>query len=283
MDFLQSVWYQILWFFTIYSFLGWCVEVCFCSIVTRKWVNRGFLNGPVCPIYGFGMLIIVTTLTPLKHNPILLFLGAMILCSVLELVTGYVLKKLFHTSWWDYSDEKFQIGGYICLKFSIMWGLGGMAALYILHPVVEKIVTAAQNRFGLVLLILCMVLFVADGIVTLNTIAKLNRNLGEITRLTKLLHSTSDTIAENLGENALSAYDKYEEKKAEFSQKKEALSDTAQTRYSELTNKVNALRAELQEAKMFGTARLIKAFPKIKSNQYAEALEEIRKYFHRKK
>lgn len=283
MDFLQSVWYQILWFFTIYSFLGWCVEVCFCSIVTRKWVNRGFLNGPVCPIYGFGMLIIVTTLTPLKHNPILLFLGAMILCSVLELVTGYVLKKLFHTSWWDYSDEKFQIGGYICLKFSIMWGLGGMAALYILHPVVEKIVTAAQNRFGLVLLILCMVLFVADGIVTLNTIAKLNRNLGEITRLTKLLHSTSDTIAENLGENALSAYDKYEEKKAEFSQKKEALSDTAQARYSELTNKVNALRAELQEAKMFGTARLIKAFPKIKSNQYAEALEEIRKYFHRKK
>ena len=283
MDFLQSVWYQILWFFTIYSFLGWCVEVCFCSIVTRKWVNRGFLNGPVCPIYGFGMLIIVTTLTPLKHNPILLFLGAMILCSVLELVTGYVLKKLFHTSWWDYSDEKFQIGGYICLKFSIMWGLGGMAALYILHPVVEKIVTAAQNRFGLVLLILCMVLFVADGIVTLNTIAKLNRNLGEITRLTKLLHSTSDTIAENLGENALSAYDKYEEKKAEFSQKKEALSDTAQTRYAELTNKVNALRAELQEAKMFGTARLIKAFPKIKSNQYAEALEEIRKYFHRKK
>ncbi len=283
MDFLQSAWYQVAWFFIIYAFLGWCVEVCFCTIVTRQWVNRGFLNGPVCPIYGFGMLSIVTVLTPLKYNPLLLFLGAMILCSALELVTGYVLKKLFHTSWWDYSDQKFQIGGYICLKFSIIWGLGGMAALYILHPVVEKIVYAVQNRFGLILLILCLGLFVVDGIVTVNIIAKLNRNLGEITRLTTMLHSASDTIAENLGENALSAHDKYTEKKAELSQTKEALSDTAQTKYAELTNKVNVLQKELQEAKLFGTARLIKAFPKIKSNQYAEALENIRKHLHRKK
>ncbi len=283
MGFLQGALYQAAWFFIIYAFLGWCVEVCFCTIVTNKWVNRGFLNGPVCPIYGFGMLIIVTSLTPLKHNPLLLFLGAMILCSLLELITGYLLKKLFHTSWWDYSDQKFQIGGYICLKFSLAWGLGGMAALYILHPLVAKLVGALQNNFGLILLAVCLILFVADGIVTVNTIAKLNRNLGEITRLTAMLHSASDTIAENLGENALSAHEKYEEKKAEMSQKKEAFSDSAQVKYTELSNKLNALREELQEAKMFGTARLIKAFPKIKSNQYAEALEEVRKHFHRKK
>ena len=103
--------------------LGWCLEVCFCTINTGQFVNRGFLNGPVCPIYGFGMVLVIVALTGFSGNLPALFLGGMVLTSAIELAGGWALKKLFHTSWWDYSDQPFNIGGYICLKFSLAWGL----------------------------------------------------------------------------------------------------------------------------------------------------------------
>lgn len=116
--------YEIFWYFVIYAVLGWVVEVCFCSINTGGFVNRGFLNGPVCPIYGFGMVAVLVCLWPLRHNIPVLYAGAVLLTSALELVTGWVLKKLFHTSWWDYSNMRFNLGGYICLRFSLVWGVG---------------------------------------------------------------------------------------------------------------------------------------------------------------
>ena len=116
--------YQLLWYFFIYAVLGWCVEVIFCTATTGQWVNRGFLNGPLCPIYGFGMVIVLLCLTPLQGSLPLLFLGSFLLTSALELVTGFVLKKAFHTTWWDYSDQPFNLGGYVCLGFSLAWGLG---------------------------------------------------------------------------------------------------------------------------------------------------------------
>ena len=106
--------YQILAFFLIYSCLGWCLEVIYAAVSTGQLVNRGFLNGPVCPIYGFGMIIVLFTLSPLADNLLLLYIGGVILPSVLELAGGWALYKLYHTRWWDYSDFPFNIGGYIC-------------------------------------------------------------------------------------------------------------------------------------------------------------------------
>lgn len=100
--------YQILAFFLIYSCLGWCLEVIYAAVSTGQLVNRGFLNGPVCPIYGFGMIIVLFTLSPLADNLLLLYLGGVILPSVLELVGGWALYKLYHTRWWDYSDFPLQ-------------------------------------------------------------------------------------------------------------------------------------------------------------------------------
>ena len=116
--------YQIFAYFLIYSCLGWCLEVIYAAVTTGKLINRGFLNGPVCPIYGFGMVIVLFALTPLSHNLLLLYLGGVILPSALELVGGWALYKLYHTRWWDYSDYPFNIGGYICLEFSLLWGVG---------------------------------------------------------------------------------------------------------------------------------------------------------------
>lgn len=175
--FLQALYFPA-WYFVLYSFLGWCLEVCFCTVVTGKWVNRGFLNGPVCPIYGFGMLVITAVLGPLQQNLLLLFVGGMVLTSTLELITGFVLKQLFHTRWWDYSDQKFQLGGYICLKFSLAWGLVGTLAVRLLHPAVRRLVEALPRQAGIPLLVIILLVFVADTIVTVNTIARLNRDLG---------------------------------------------------------------------------------------------------------
>ena len=127
-------------FFFVYAFLGWCVEVSFVAITRGKVVNRGFLNGPVCPIYGVGMVGILYALEPLKDNAIVLFIGGVVICSVLELFTGWILDKIFRMRWWDYSDEKFNIGGYVCLAFSFMWGMAVVFAVkFVHHPIMAVV------------------------------------------------------------------------------------------------------------------------------------------------
>ena len=93
--------YHLLWFFFVYAFLGWCAEVGYAATKTGKFVNRGFLNGPWCPVYGFGVVIVLGCLAPLSGNLPLLFLGSVALTSALEWLTGFVLEKLFHQRWWD--------------------------------------------------------------------------------------------------------------------------------------------------------------------------------------
>ena len=112
--------YKALCYFFIYGFLGWCCEVIYAAIIDGKFVNRGFLNGPICPIYGFGVLFVLTLLEPIRENFLFLFIGSVILTSVLEFITGFLLEKVFKMKWWDYSNERFNIHGYICLKFSII-------------------------------------------------------------------------------------------------------------------------------------------------------------------
>ena len=158
--------YELLWYFSIYSFLGWCMEVVFCTVRTGKLVNRGFLNGPVCPIYGFGMVIVLAVLGRFSDNIALLFFGGMVLTSALELVGGWALKKFFHTTWWDYSEKPLNIGGYICLQFSLAWGVCVVLAVRFLHRAVEAFVHGIPFPLGVVLLCILMAYFLADTAVT---------------------------------------------------------------------------------------------------------------------
>ena len=144
--------YHILAYFLIYSCIGWCLEVIYAAATTGQLVNRGFLNGPVCPIYGFGMIIVLFTLSPLADNLLLLYLGGVILPSVLELVGGWALYKLYHTRWWDYSDFPFNIGGYICLEFSLLWGVGTVVVMKAVHPVIAGFVEMVPQMVGFVLM-----------------------------------------------------------------------------------------------------------------------------------
>lgn len=146
--------YLLLWIFFVYAFLGWCTEVSFAALTSGRFVNRGFLNGPVCPIYGVGVVIVLFFLDPLRGNTFLLFLGSVLLTSLLEWVTGFVLEKIFHQRWWDYSNEPFNLGGYICLRFSIAWGLACLFVVEIIHPSILWLIHLIPHTLGLVLLAL---------------------------------------------------------------------------------------------------------------------------------
>ena len=175
--------YQFLWIFFVYSFLGWCTEVSYVALVSGRFVNRGFLNGPVCPIYGFGVVIVLGCLEPLQENLLLLFLGSVVLTSLLEWLTGFLLEKLFHQRWWDYSDQPFNLGGYICLRFSIMWGLACLFVVKIVHPSVLLLIRLIPRPLGWTLLAIFGVVLAVDLAATLRTIAKINRSLGQIDEL----------------------------------------------------------------------------------------------------
>ena len=190
--------YELVWIFIIYAFLGWCTEVSYAALDRGIFVNRGFLNGPYCPIYGFGVVIVVTILTPLQDNLLLLFFGSFLLTSVLEYITGFLLEKVFHDRWWDYSNKPFNIHGYVCLKFSIYWGLACTFIMKVIHPIIYRGITWIPHTLGVVLLVIFMTVFIVDCCITVSTILKFNKRLKLMDEMAEKIHKLSDEIGENI-------------------------------------------------------------------------------------
>jgi uncharacterized membrane protein len=125
-------------FFYIYCFFGWIIESIYVSVCTGNWVNRGFMRGPVIPIYGTGAIIILFAVIPFRTSPILVFIIGTIAASVLEFVTGFVMERIYKVRYWDYSDKPFNLCGYICLFNSLCWGVLSILLIYLVHSWVEK-------------------------------------------------------------------------------------------------------------------------------------------------
>ena len=208
--------YHVLAFFLIYSCTGWCLEVIFAAATTGQLVNRGFLNGPVCPIYGFGMVIVLFVLTPLSHSLLLLYLGGVLLPSALELVGGWALYKLYHTRWWDYSDYPFNIGGYICLEFSLLWGVGTLIVMKLVHPIIANAVALIPPLVGLILMFLLYAIYAADTIATAFAASDLARDLDALEKVADSMHAVSDAMTELLGTNAMAMDQKMDESRLQF-------------------------------------------------------------------
>lgn len=132
--------YHLMNWLIIYSFFGWVWETCYVSVKSGKFVNRGFINGPLCTIYGFGAVSVYVILRPFSDNLLYLYLGGVVVATVLEYVTAVLMESIFHTSWWDYSDNKFNFQGRICLGASLGWGAFTVILFKVLHPLVESIV-----------------------------------------------------------------------------------------------------------------------------------------------
>lgn len=246
--------YELVWIFIIYAFIGWCTEVSYAALDTGKFVNRGFLNGPYCPIYGCGVVIVVAILTPLKENLLILFAGSFLLTSVLEYITGYILEKVFHNKWWDYSDKPFNIKGYVCLKFSIYWGLACTFIMDIIHPIIYAAIRFIPFVLGVVLLSIIMSIFVADCIITVTTILKFNKRLKIMDEMAASIHRLSDEIGENIYENVTDVIEKSEEFQKthvelmdKISETKENISELPQTAKMKIAETTGAAKDKLAE------------------------------------
>ena len=245
-------------YFPIYAFLGWCLEVIYASVNTGKFVNRGFLNGAVCPIYGFGAVLLIIFLTPLSNHLPLLFLASVTIASLLELVGGYMLEKLFHMRWWDYTEEPFNIGGFICLKFSLMWGLAGVFLMKLIQPMIAGILRHLPATPVLLIICIFYLILITDCLITIIAIAHLNRDLKQVHDLSRLIRAGSDTLAENLGTFAVDTSEKLDNRKDEL---------------------VENLTKELEELLSHQTrirARILKAFPNAKHDRDRRALDTLR-------
>ena len=160
--------------FLIYSCIGWCMEVIFSLIEKKRFVDRGFLLGPYCPIYGFGMLLIVFLLRNYLDEPLVLFILSMVICIILEYFTSYFMELIFKARWWDYSKKKYNINGRICLETAIPFGFGGTLIMYIIHPLIMYFVSNISNVMMIIVGITLIVLFIIDNVVSFNTVLKIN-------------------------------------------------------------------------------------------------------------
>lgn len=152
--------------FLLYSFLGWIMETIYCMIIDKKFVNRGFLIGPVCPIYGFGGILIVFFLDKYRDDVIVLFCMAIIICAILEYFTSYILEKIFKTRWWDYSEKKFNLNGRISLDTMVAFGVLAILMVYVINPFVMNLIDKANPNVLKLITIFFFILFVIDTIVS---------------------------------------------------------------------------------------------------------------------
>lgn len=155
--------YLIIFFF--YSAIGWLIESIYCSIGEKRFINRGFLTGPMCPIYGTGALVMTICLyNPFHDKPLLVFLLGMIICDAVEYITSFLMETLFHARWWDYTYEFANIKGRICLKHTLYWGIASIVFVYLVHPFVDSVLTGINPVYLKYILIVILCFFVVDVI-----------------------------------------------------------------------------------------------------------------------
>ena len=161
--------------FLMYSFLGWIVEIIDILILDRKIINRGFLIGPICPIYGVGCLLMIHLLSRFIDTPVALFILSIFIFMTLEYLTSYAMEKMFNCRWWDYSNFKFNLNGRICLETTIPFGIGGMLVMYVINPFFNKVLGLINHKVVIILGIVLLVIFVIDYIVSFFVIGKVKK------------------------------------------------------------------------------------------------------------
>ncbi len=168
--------------FMIYSFMGWCMEVLTVFIPKKKFVNRGFLIGPYCPIYGYGCLLIIILLKNNLDDPLALFLKAIVICSLLEYFTSFFMEKLFNARWWDYSNKKFNINGRICLETMLPFGILACLVMYVLNPFFESKINLLPDLAVLIIAGILFVIYLVDNIVSFKIISGFSKTVKKVAK-----------------------------------------------------------------------------------------------------
>lgn len=226
---MQTVYLYILYFF-FYSAVGWAFESAYCSMGERKLINRGFLTGPMCPIYGTGTLVMEVLLyNPFRDNPIAIFFLGMLLCDIVEYLTSFIMEKLFNARWWDYKDELLNIKGRICLKHTIIWGMGSLAFVKIVHPRIEVLFGNLSDKTIKITVIAILAVFVVDvifAVIKALDIRKLRAKLIEL----------KETITSNTSEIISAVDEKYTSIKLLAEGKYDKFAVAVSAKFDEISN-----------------------------------------------
>ena len=264
--------YEVLWIFIVYAVIGWCSEVAYAALDTGKFVNRGFLNGPICPIYGVGVTLVIACLEAFQSNLLLLYISSVILVTVLEGVTGWAMDKLFHNKWWDYSKLPFNIGGYVCLLFSLIWGVACVFIVYFVHPLIHQVLSLIPHTAGIALIAILGIALLSDIIVTTSAIVKFNQYLERLKHITDELHAISNQIGSELYQNVMHVLDMQESSRQKLDDVKLEVSEEIRMQIVELKTRAQNLGEKVPKP----ARRLLKAFPKLESRNYKAQLELFR-------
>ncbi|AZK44611.1 hypothetical protein EEI45_07615 [Erysipelothrix piscisicarius] len=230
-------------YWVIYGVIGWIMETLYCSIPEGKFVERGFLNGPIVPIYGFGALFVLSILKPFLESPILVFVLGFLLTSALEYVTSYIMEKAFGMRWWDYSHYKYNIKGRVCLLNSTLFGILCVVLVEWIHPGVVQIVDRLNPTTIRVASTVLGIVIAIDFVLSVASVLNLKKRLKSL----EVLHTEMSALIHSLNEKST-------------------------LRIEEIKERIAELKAEYK----FTERRLIRSFPTMKSEQFSEFFEDVK-------
>lgn len=246
-------------------------------------VNRGFLNGPVCPIYGFGVvgLFLLMDAVSTRNLQALslweIFICGALLATLIELIGGWILDRSFHVRLWDYRDKPFNFRGYICLEFSIIWGLAIVFVVRNAHPVIEDLCGHMMtHHYAFFLMVFLYVLYFADFVVSVFILIGLNKRFEELDEMRRKMRTVSDELSTRIGTGALETAQRVDEAKVQGYLAKAELENEMEERRKELDRRKEEFCDTCRRRRHFGYGRLMRAFPKLEHHDHEALLEELK-------
>lgn len=300
---LTYSWYQWILFFFIYCFFGWIIESTYVSLQKRHFVNRGFLRLPMIPLYGTGAVMMLWVSIPVRDNLILVYISGVIAATALEYITGWCMERLFKMKYWDYSNQKFQLHGYICLGTSLSWGLLTILLTEVIHEPIEHLVLSIPAWAALPVVVVIGAMFITDTIQSVKAALDLGKTLETMTRIREEVEEIQLLLEELITATQLRKEEILEQaelRKAEFQEQAELwaaerkeqvllrktvlqkeISQRLEDEFPELTERLAALserRRALSEKLGVYRAGLIRRNPTASSARFNEALKELKEY-----
>lgn len=255
--------------FILFSFIGWICEVIYVGVTSaHKFVNRGFLHGPICPVYGFGGVVILMLPPSLYATWIPLFLASMILCTTVEYFVSWLMEKLFHTRWWDYSHYKIQLNGRICLLNSILFGFLGVVVIHFVYPLMTDLLNSLGQTWISISGMIILAVLSVDIFFTV-------RKLVDFANVMKKLKDFGETLNSHYGQEEWF-------KKDSFMDMINSVIERAENRKEEFNQKILEKIEKLQNLHLPSVESFLKKFPSIKSAKYREELNMIKEKVHQK-
>ncbi len=247
--------FLIFLYFIIYSFIGWVLETIYCSVLQKKFVYRGFLYGPICPIYGFGALIVLLSLYQFRSYPLLVFVLGVLLTSTLEYITSYVLELVFNMKWWDYSKKKYNIAGRVCLLNSTLFGSLCLVLVYIVHPYISDNVEIFSDMAIQVTASILFVTILIDFALTLANLLKLKSRFASLeTKLSAMI-----------------------EKPQSLRDTTKAYMDSQKEFYSQAIESIFGFKPN------FSTRRFLNSYPNLNSIKNPKSIQKMKEYLENRK